>query len=72
MFKFELPTELARRIDELEDRLSAFAYEARGEWESRSERWRESDKGSDVGAWLDALDHLGETLGYLDKKAISK
>lgn len=72
MLAFALPPELARHVNELEDELAAFTAEARDKWESRSERWRESAAGEAAGAWLDTLDHLGETLGYLDKKATSK
>ena len=72
MFKFELPVELAERIDNLEADLTAFTMEARAQWESHSERWREGTAGCAAGAWMDELDHLCETLVYLDKNAAKK
>jgi len=66
--EFRLSDELAARISSLASDLGTEARELRDQWEERSERWQDGDRGTEVSAWIDELDDLAESLDSLDTK----
>lgn len=63
--RFALPAELAQRVAALASDLSGYLEDARAEFDTRSDRWRDSDRGVAVDGWLDDVDNLAETLEAL-------
>lgn len=59
---FQLSPELVERIDQLKTDLDAEILDMRNIFDARSERWRDGERGVDVGGWLDSLDSMAEAL----------
>lgn len=52
----------AEKIDAWRDDIEAFCMELRERFEDRSDRWRESEKGTEVDAALDEIERSYEAL----------
>lgn len=68
--KWRISKELYVRITELESDLGAFAQEQRDKFADMSEHWQESDKGTEVDAWIDQLSDLQEALDNVPESAL--
>jgi hypothetical protein len=68
MASFRLDNDLSERITALESDLRGAAQTFRDEWEERSERWQESDAGTDADAWIESLDQAADELSAITPK----
>lgn len=59
---FKLSKELVEKLRDVHISLEDELAEMRDEYDEKSERWQESDKGSDVEAWFENLDEFIEAL----------
>lgn len=71
--------DLRDELNELSDRvgigssdLHSLVEDARGEYEERSERWQDSDKGSEVSEWIDVMENLADELEELSEALTEK
>jgi putative lipoic acid-binding regulatory protein len=67
--RWALDPALADRVASLASDLSAAAAEHQTEWDDKSEKWQESDKGSEVSTWIEALADTADQLEALETKA---
>lgn len=77
--KLQLGAVLVKRVGEFREELKDSAADiqdmgnelmelvewARGVYSERSERWQESDKGTNASSWIDALEELADRLQTL-------
>ncbi len=54
--KWEVPDKLLKAISEVHRDLDYHIQDLRNEWDDRSERWQESDRGNEVLGWIDLLE----------------
>lgn len=55
-------------VDALRLHLDCHVTELRDRWSDKSERWQESDQGTEVDAWIEALGDLMDTLDNFDRQ----
>lgn len=60
-----LPADLTKRLNEVAVELEQFSTERRELFDERSERWRDSDRGTVVDTWIENLAELSDTLDAL-------
>lgn len=54
--------DLIRRAEELATDIETMRDDAQAEWDERSERWQESDKGTDAQEAIDQLDTAADYI----------
>lgn len=59
----KLSKELVKALDVAEDELRCFIWDQRNASYGMSERWKGSDRATEVSDWLDHLEELAERLG---------
>lgn len=63
---FKLTPELQAKIRDLQSDLAAFCTDMHDQWDSRSERWQDSDPGVQASAWIKNLDNLSDDLDNVE------
>ncbi len=59
---WQLSKETVKLLEDLKERLNVELEDFRMDFDERSERWQDSDKGQSVGAWLDDLEAAADEL----------
>jgi hypothetical protein len=68
--KFKLSDELSSDLARVASDLRMEAEQHRDAFDDRSEKWRESEKGSETEAWIDSLDELVDNLDNVDDEPV--
>jgi flagellar biosynthesis chaperone FliJ len=58
--------DLIDNLEAIRDEIEKLLSELQEEWDNKSEKWQESDKGSDAQYELDKIQELIDSLGYVD------
>jgi hypothetical protein len=67
--KTKIPQALWGRITSLESDLRTFLEEQREALEAKSDKFQESDKGTNIGAWIDEIEAAADALEQLTEAA---
>jgi hypothetical protein len=63
---WKLSKTLEKQIDDVRAALDTEVQDMRSEFDDKSEKWQEGDKGTEVAAWLDELSDVVDTLDGID------
>jgi hypothetical protein len=66
---WKLSKTLAKQIDDVRAALDTEVQDMRSEFDDKTERWQDGDKGVEVSAWLDELSEVVDTLDGLELEA---
>jgi hypothetical protein len=64
--KFQLSAKTRKQIEDLQSEISDELDVLRTVYDTKSERWQESDSGVAVDGWLDTLDQLVDDLSNVE------
>jgi hypothetical protein len=56
---------LAQDVEFLGNTLTSDAEDFQSEWDAKSERWQEGDRGGEVQAWIEAVTERAESLAEI-------